>query len=97
MDPEATMKRYREALEDVEVDDGRPVAFRWRGRRHEVIQILGHWHEDAGWWHRSGGVVLEVPRTDLWRVEVSGGASGSRGIHELVRRGGGWRLDRVWD
>jgi len=91
------MKRYQESLEDVETEAGRPVAFRWRGRRHTVVQILGHWHEDAGWWHRSGGAVLEVPRTDLWRVEVSGGSSGGRGIHELVRREGGWRLDRVWD
>jgi hypothetical protein len=45
--------------------------------------VLGHWHEDAGWWHRSGGAVLEVERTDLWRVEVI--ADGGRGIHELVR------------
>jgi hypothetical protein len=91
------MKRYRETLDEVEVDDGTPVAFQWRGRRHEVIQILGHWHEDAGWWHRSGGTVLEVERTDLWRVEVAVAASGGRGIHELVRRGSGWRLDRIWD
>jgi len=91
------MKRYREALDEVEVDGGVPVAFRWRGRRHEVLQVLGHWHEDAGWWQRSGGAVLEIERTDLWRVEVATATDGGRGIHELVRRGGGWRLDRVWD
>ena len=89
------MKRYREALDDVEVDDGTPVAFHWRGRRHEVLQVLGHWHEDAGWWRRSGGAVLTVERTDLWRVEVT--TAQGRGIHELVRRAGTWRLDRVWD
>lgn len=92
------MKRYREALDEVESDgglDGAPVAFRWRGRRHRVVQVLGHWHEDAGWWYRSGGAVLEVERTDLWRVEVA--TDHGRVIHELVRRGDGWRLDRVWD
>lgn len=89
------MKRYREALDEVEIDGGAPVAFCWRGRRHQVLQVLGHWHEDAGWWRRSGGAVLEVERTDLWRVEVI--ADGGRGIHELVQRGTGWRLDRVWD
>ena len=89
------MKRYRELLEEVEVDAGTPVAFRWRGRRHRVLQVLGHWHEDAGWWHRSGGAVLTVERTDLWRVEVD--APHGRSIHELVHRAGGWRLDRVWD
>ena len=89
------MKRYREALDDVELEGDAPVAFRWRGRRHEVLQVLGHWHEDAGWWHRSGGAVLTVERTDLWRVEVA--TEQGRGIHELVRRADVWRLDRVWD
>jgi hypothetical protein len=41
--------------------------------------------------------VLAIERTDLWRVEVATATDGGRGIHELVRRGGGWRLDRVWD
>jgi hypothetical protein len=90
------MKRYREQLDEVEEVEGRPAAFRWRGRRYEVAQVLGHWHEDAGWWHRSGGAVLTVERTDLWRLEVMD-ASRERGIHELVRRGRVWRLDRVWD
>jgi len=93
------MKRYREDVEDVELEgegEGEtPVAFSWRGRRHQVTQVLGHWHEDAGWWHRSGGAVLEVERTDLWRVEVR--TDGGSGIHELVRRADRWRLDRVWD
>jgi hypothetical protein len=89
------MKRYQETLEEVETDGEVPVAFRWRGRRHQVLQVLGHWHEDAGWWHRSGGAVLRVERTDLWRLEVS--TEAGHGIHELVQRGGGWRLDRVWD
>jgi hypothetical protein len=89
------MKRYRELLDEVECDGEAPVAFRWRGQQHRVLQVLGHWHEDAGWWRRSGGAVLAVERTDLWRVEVTTGAG--RGIHELVRRGDGWRLDRVWD
>ena len=49
------MKRYRELLDEVECDGEAPVAFRWRGQQHRVLQVLGHWHEDAGWWRRSGG------------------------------------------
>jgi hypothetical protein len=92
------MKRYREALEDVEDggDDGAPQAFRWRGQRYEVIQVLGHWHEDAGWWQRPDGATSRITRTDLWRVEARNG-SPTRGVYEIVRRSGGWRLDRIWD
>jgi hypothetical protein len=105
------MKRYREDLDEVEVAaaGGPPAGFRWRGRQYDVVQVLGHWHEDAGWWHRSGGVTVRVERTDLWRVEACGasmrtsagasdpGGSAARGIYELVRRRDRWRLDRVWD
>jgi len=90
------MKRYREDLDEVEVAQGAPSAFLWRGRRYEVLQVLGHWHEDAGWWNRSGGATLRVERTDLWRVEARNGLP-TRGIYELVQRCDRWRLDRVWD
>lgn len=89
------MRRYREDLDEVEVSDGAPAGFRWRGRTYRVLQVLGHWHEEAGWWRLPDGAARRVERSDLWRVEASGGPAG--GVYELVRRGPGWRLDRVWD
>jgi hypothetical protein len=115
-------KRYRETLEDVVLGGGvgvdtsaadtdprgvgAPTAFRWRGRSYTVLQVLGHWREDAGWWRRPDGVPVQLERTDLWRVEARwwvgpGGkrqnGKPTRGVYELVRRGEDWRLDRVWD
>ncbi|MEX2549423.1 MAG: DUF6504 family protein [Nitriliruptoraceae bacterium] len=97
-------KRYRERLEEVQVaaedaagfDVATPVAFRWRGQRYRVLSVLGHWHEEPGWWRRGDGVPERIERTDLWRVEARNGVP-SRGVYELVRRGEVWRLDRVWD
>lgn len=110
-------KRYREELDEVVTAGGTdaaatdprgagaPVEFRWRGRSYTVLQVLGHWREDAGWWRRPDGVPIQLERTDLWRVEArwwvgpGGRQNGkpSRGVYELVRRGDAWRLDRVWD
>ena len=100
-------KRYREGIEDVELAAEAPAAFRWRGRRYRVAAVLGHWHEEPGWWRRADGLPTRIERADLWRVEaasVDGAASatsagpGARpGVYELVCRGGCWRLDRVWD
>ena len=73
-----------------------PVSFRWRGQRYQVVGILGHWHEDEGWWRRGDGLPQRIERTDLWRVEARNGAPVT-GVYELVRRGEQWRLDRVWD
>ena len=89
-------KRYREPLEEIECDGDRPVAFAWRGRRYRVTGVLGHWREDPGWWARSNGTPVRIEQADLWRVEARNGRP-SRGVYELVRRGGSWRLDRVWD
>ena len=95
-------KRYREPLDEVElvtgVDGGStaPTAFRWRGKRYRVVSVLGHWREDEGWWRRADGVPTRIEPTDLWRVEARNGAP-TQGVYELVRRGGDWRLDRVWD
>lgn len=93
-------KRYREALEGVELDHDpdrpAPRAFRWRGRRYRVTQVLGHWREDPGWWRRSDGSVIRIEQADLWRVEARNGTP-HRGVYELVRRGAEWHLDRVWD
>lgn len=90
-------KRYREAI-TVDVSDGAeapppPVAFTWRGHHYCVTAVLGHWREDAGFWH-SGG--MEIPQRDLWRVEARN-STPVAGIYELVHERGAWRLDRVWD
>ena len=96
-------KRYREHLEEVELPttptangDTAPTAFRWRGQRYQVLQVLGHWREDPGWWRRPDGEPVQIEQTDLWRVEARNGKP-ARGVYELVRRGETWRLDRVWD
>jgi hypothetical protein len=97
-------KRYREHLDEVvlstdpgaDPDAAAPAAFAWRGQRYTVLQVLGHWREDAGWWRRPDGVPVQLERTDLWRVEAQNGRP-ARGVYELVRRGDAWRLDRVWD
>ena len=97
-------KRYRERLEEVEVaaeqaggfEADAPRAFRWRGQNYRVLAVLGHWHEDEGWWRRGDGVPQRIERTDLWRVEARNGVP-TRGVYELVKRGDRWHLDRVWD
>lgn len=89
-------KRYREQVE-VPAAEGAdqpvPERFRWRGSTYRVLAVLGHWREDAGYW-TGGGV--EVPQRDLWRVEARNGTP-ARGVYELVREAGTWRLERVWD
>lgn len=104
-------KRYRETIEDVEVavaGEGPPErsgltasatpphAFRWRGRRYTVTQVLGHWREDEGWWRGADGEPLRIEQTDLWRVSARNGEPAA-GVYEIARRGDEWRLDRVWD
>ncbi len=99
------MKRYREALDEVTcapaapgaaADLAPPAAFRWRGNEYRVLQVLGHWREDPGWWQGSDGKRVRIEQADLWRVEARNGVP-TRGVYELVRRGGTWKLDKVWD
>lgn len=94
-------KRYREALEAVELADGpdgaHPRTFAWRGHRYEVLRVLGHWREDPGWWRRADGQAVRVEQTDMWRVEARNAHPARSGVYELVQRGDQWRLDRVWD
>lgn len=90
-------KRYREALDEVEVRDrDAPSGFQWRGEHYQVVQVLGHWREDPGWWRRADGQPIRIEQTDLWRVEARNGTP-ARGVYELVHRDGAWTLDRVWD
>lgn len=90
-------KRYREPLEAIACEDGEPTAFAWRGRRYQVVQVLGHWREDPGWWRRPDGAPVRIEQADLWRVEARNGTPHERGVYELVRHGERWRLDRIWD
>lgn len=97
-------KRYRETLDKVVLasevagtyDVPVPEAFTWRGRDYRVLQVLGHWREDPGWWRGSDGATVQIEQTDLWRVEARNGIP-TRGVYELVQRGDAWRLDKVWD
>lgn len=98
-------KRYGEVLERVEVapgggpGSGPPRMFHWRGRCYRVVQVLGHWREEEGWWRRADGRSVHIEQADRWRVEARNSTvtRSSAGVYELVRRGGQWRLDRVWD
>ncbi len=93
-------KRYRETLDEVVLEEtpgvGAPYEFAWRGQRYRVLQVLGHWREDPGWWRRPDGQPIRIEQTDMWRVEARNGKPAT-GVYELVRRGDQWRLDRVWD
>lgn len=94
-------KRYRERLDEVTLEGSShpaPAAFRWRGRRYEVLRVLGHWREDPGWWRRADGRPIRIEQADLWRVEARNGSpAADPGVYEIVRRGDDWHLDRIWD
>jgi hypothetical protein len=91
-------KRFREHVEVDPPAAGGPGAppetFCWRGAAYRVLAVLGHWREDAGYWAGGG---IEVPQRDLWRVEAGAAGRPRRGVFELVREEGAWRLERVWD
>ena len=97
-------KRYREVLTRVDLAEQEggdvemtpPAGFQWRGRDYHVLQVLGHWREDPGWWRRPDGQPIRIEQADLWRVEARNGVP-TQGVYELVHRGDEWRLDRVWD
>lgn len=83
---EAVSKRYDEQV-SVEQDGGLPAAFLWRGRRHEVSDVIGRWRIEGRWWE-------DGRDREYWRVEARGGA-----VFDLFldRRDGRWRLERLWD
>jgi hypothetical protein len=79
-------KRLDLPLPMVEESDGRPRAFRWRGRRIVVSEILDHWEEAGCWWRGE-------PARRVYRVQAAGGA-----IYELHHQPpAGWRLYRSYD
>ncbi|MBK9125906.1 MAG: hypothetical protein IPM16_22650 [Chloroflexi bacterium] len=34
----------------VDLEDGAPVRFMWRGRNHRVLYLANRWRADAEWW-----------------------------------------------
>jgi len=102
-------KRYDEPIEVTPdpAEPAAPVAFSWRGRRYDIDQRLKSWREAGGWWdhaqvreheyHR----VLARPSGMLCTgdLDADGFLQAVTGVYDLYRdrRGGGWRLARVWD
>ena len=43
-------KRYDDEIRvDVEADGGFPAAFRWRGRRYDIGDVIGQWRIEGRW------------------------------------------------
>ena len=79
-------KRIDSPLKQVEETNGAPRAFRWRGRRVMVDEVLEEWEETGCWWRGE-------PALRVYRVQAAGGA-----IYELHHQPpGGWRLYRGFD
>lgn len=92
-------KRYEEPIE-VEAPVGPPEAFRWRGRRYRVRQVLCRWREAGGWWAtcaRSDKPWLAGDTREIVRLDATLGSSA--GAYEIARdlRTGAWALLRVLD
>ena len=63
----ATMTKRYDELVEVERDAGMPSAFRWRGRRYEVRDVIGRWLIEGRWWE-------DGRDREYWRVEAGSGA-----------------------
>ncbi len=64
-----------------------PVAFTWRGRRHEVAQITRQWRTDVAWW-----------RERVWRSSYK--LYTDSGLLVIVHQDlltGDWYLQRLYD
>jgi hypothetical protein len=82
----AMTKRFDEEVL-VERDAGLPAAFEWRGRRYQVIDVIGRWRIEGRWW-------ADGRDREYWRVEARGGA-----VWDLYhdRRRDRWHIERLWD
>lgn len=63
------MSRRVTEVVHVGVQDRRPTAFRWRGNRYVVREVLGHWRERRAWWV-APGPVGEVPAPRSWHGDL---------------------------
>lgn len=87
-------KRYDEPIE-VEIGKGIPSsleAFRWRGRRYGIEQLLKYWREAGEAWDPE-----HVRDHECFRVEAEGGTYDLRHDRLAGREQPRWRLARVWD
>jgi hypothetical protein len=88
-------------------DEVVPEAFRWRGRRYVVTEVLGQWVEAAAWWRPGAAETVDVAATSQpvrqrrwWRVSARPthpATQGATGVYELCCSGGTWSLRRVHD
>jgi Family of unknown function (DUF6504) len=71
----------------VDADGGLPASFVWRGKRFDVLDVIGRWRIEGGWWG-------EGKNREYWRVEAKGGA-----VWDLYQdcAAGRWHLERLWD
>jgi hypothetical protein len=80
------VKRYDEEVR-VERDAGMPSVFEWRGRRYQVVDVIGKWKIEGRWWE-------DGREREYWRVEAKGGA-----VWDLYhdRSHDRWHMERLWD
>ncbi len=95
------MSRRVTEMVHVGVQGRRPTAFRWRGNRYVVHEVLGHWRERRSWWAgelptprsespRSRNAAL-VDEYEVWRVEAArscGGLHATTGVYDLCHDAG---------
>ncbi len=79
-------KRFDEEVR-VERDAGMPAVFEWRGRRYQVVDVIGRWRIEGRWW-------ADGRDREYWRVEAKGGA-----VWDLYfdRQRDRWHMERLWD
>jgi hypothetical protein len=85
-DGHTVTKRFDEEVR-VERDAGMPAVFEWRGRRYEVVDVIGRWRIEGRWW-------ADGRDREYWRVEAKGGA-----VWDLYfdRQRDRWHMERLWD
>src|SRR4051794_41938692 len=77
----AFLARHYDVPTEVERGDEAPASFIWRGRRHVVREVLGHWWQTGAWWERLDSGVNDDER-EVWRGEA-GAARPAPGVGGL--------------
>src|SRR6266581_569445 len=76
-DPAMT-KRFDEEVR-VERDAGMPSVFEWRGKRYQVVDVIGKWRIEGRWW-------ADGRDREYWRVEARACAGSMTGARSPSRR-----------